>query len=119
MYATFKPVLEPPNVRLRIIGELDIAEELRLRRHCADVLDCVSGAVSLDLGHLDFIDCSCLRTLDALRQELAAAGRPFEITVASRSFRRVANLAGYQELIRSISGAEVVWRPRCSQPVPL
>src|SRR3954471_21165611 len=73
MYATFNLVLEPPNARQRIIGELDIADEPQLRRNCADLLDCGSGAVSLDLEHLCFIDCSCLRTLDVLRHELAVA----------------------------------------------
>jgi anti-anti-sigma factor len=117
MYATFNLVLEPPNARLRIIGELDIADEPQLRRNCADLLDCGSGAVSLDLEHLCFIDCSCLRTLDVLRHELAVAERPFEITVASRYLRLVAHLAGYRGLIRSITDAEVVWPPRHSPPV--
>jgi anti-anti-sigma regulatory factor len=106
MQATFDLSYDAPDAALRIAGELDLAFQGQLRNHLADLLD-YTGAVRLDLADLTFVDCTCLHTIELLRQELAASGRGFEIVAASMPFHLVAHLAQYDELLASVSGARV------------
>lgn len=107
MHATIAVSFESPDVRIRIDGELDIANQRRLCNHAADVLDCSAGSVGLDLAGITLVDCACLRTLDRLRREVECAGRRFVITDASLAFSLVAYLAGYDDLLRCTAGSEV------------
>lgn len=107
MHATFIIELQPPDAVLRIAGELDIADENRLRNHLADLLDCASGRVVLDLSALTFVDCSCMAVIDRLRTELLAEGRALVIEDASLTFRLVATLAEYDALVATVADQRV------------
>lgn len=119
MHATIALSLDGPDAHLRVDGELDIAYRHRLRNHAADVLDCSTGDLLVDLGGVTLVDCSCLRTLDRLRRELVADGRRFVITDASLAFGLVAYLAEYDGLLRAIAETGVrTLRARRVLPVP-
>lgn len=107
MHATFTVELQPPDALLRIAGELDVADENRLRNHLADLLDYARGNVVLDLSALTFVDCSCMAVIDRLRAELVADGRELVIEDASLAFRLVAALAEYDALGATIADRRV------------
>ncbi len=121
MHANIAVTFESPDVRMRIDGELDLAYQHRLRNHAADILDGSAGDLLVDLAGVTLIDCACLRTLDELRRELAAAGRGFVITDASLTFGLVAYLAVYDDLLRSVTGTGVspLRAPRLRREHPL
>lgn len=108
MHATFTTEHRPPDVVLRIDGELDVADENRLRNHLADLLDYAAGTVVLDLPALTFVDCSCMAVIDRLRAELLGEGRELVIREASLTFRLVAALAEYDGLCALVSDERVM-----------
>lgn len=106
--------LEPSTARLRLSGEFDVADLGRLhhrradiRRHFTTHRPGAGGTVVLELGGVDFIDCSCLHSLDALRREVIRRGDAFTIATASPAFLRTARLAHFDDLVGAVEGQAV------------
>ena len=86
-------VREPGRVRVRVLGELDLAGaptlSERLRRHHQR-----GDAVLLDLDELDFIDMSGLRVVLTAAEQASRDGGGFAVTRGSSSVRRLVALVG-------------------------
>jgi len=84
-------VREPGRIRVRVLGELDLAgapalsERLRSHRERGT-------AVLLDLEGVDFIDMSGLRVVLSAAEQASHDGGAFAVTRGSRSVRRLAAL---------------------------
>ncbi|MEW2511422.1 STAS domain-containing protein [Streptomyces sp. NPDC046870] len=85
-------------IRVRIMGELDRDSASRLRPGLREALATSKRGLDLDLGGLDFCDCSGLGVLMELRQLAGSQGKTVVIRVGSPMTDRLLGLLGAQEL---------------------
>ncbi len=98
MWTDFQLSCDPPVMRLRIAGEIDLGSNDQLRDLflCFFLWGC--SRVELDLSDISFIDTSCLQVFDKEQRRLAEFGGRLEVVAASPLHLRVSHLAGYRDL---------------------
>jgi anti-anti-sigma factor len=85
---------------LRLQGELDAANEARLRcAICAVVGDHRPQILEMDLSALTFVDCAGLSVMVWAHKRLAEQGRELVITGARPPIRRLLRLTGLDEYL--------------------
>ncbi|MGW2710726.1 STAS domain-containing protein [Streptomyces sp. NPDC001356] len=84
-------------IRVRVLGELDRDSASRLRPRLHEALDASKRGLDLDLGGLDFCDCSGLSVLMELRQRAGGQGKTVVIRVGSPVTDRLLGLLGAQD----------------------
>ena len=98
MNVTFVFLSNPPIALLVLQGELDLGTRHHLLARLAELDELEVDVVYLDVGHVTFVDCSCLAELDRARRRLQAGGRRLELVAASPHFLKVARHAQYPGL---------------------
>jgi anti-sigma B factor antagonist len=86
---------ESDGVRITPRGELDIATQPELRA----VLERQTGAVTLDLGGLRFLDTSGLRLILETAEAARRDGRPFTVLRGAPAVQRLFEVAGVADLV--------------------
>jgi anti-anti-sigma regulatory factor len=99
---------------LHLIGEFDLAQRWALRARVAEAVALCGHDRGHDQGHdrgldvdaskVTFVDCGTLRELARAHHELSRRGGRLTVRSASGTFRRVATLAGYPELVPARAG---------------
>jgi anti-sigma B factor antagonist len=89
-----------PLARIAVRGELDLAQEPKLRKDCDELdLDGVQ-AIRVDFTHLDFIDSTGLSWLLHLRTKATAQAADLVVHAAPGStVDRVLHLTGFDDLV--------------------
>ena len=98
MNVTFVFLSNPPIALLVLQGEFDLGTRDQLVARLDELDELEVDVVYLDVGHVTFVDCSCLAELDRARRRLQAAGRRLELVAASPIFLKVARHARYPGL---------------------
>jgi anti-anti-sigma factor len=91
---------------LHLIGELDLAQRWTLRARVAEAVALCDHdhVLDVDASKVTFVDCGTLRELARAHHELSRRGGRLTVRSASGTFRRVATLAGYPELVPARAG---------------
>ncbi|GHE53331.1 hypothetical protein GCM10018785_23600 [Streptomyces longispororuber] len=84
--------------RVPLAGELDLDAAQRLRVGLFRALKGSADGVDLDLGGVDFCDCSGLNLLLSLRQEAVRQGKTVAVRTGSRAVDRLLDLTGTRPL---------------------
>jgi anti-anti-sigma factor len=86
---------------LHLIGELDLAQRWTLRARVAEAVALCDHdhVLDVDASKVTFVDCGTLRELARAHRSLERRGSRLTVRSASATFRRVAVLAGYPELL--------------------
>ena len=94
---------EPPGVRLRLYGEVDLATVGTIGRRIDECAAAGDPLVILDLQGVTFLDCTGVRL--ALQADAAAqaAGWEFVLIEAGASVQRVFELAGARDRLRFVN----------------
>ena len=88
------------DVTIIVIGYLDAATSRRLRECVEEVLAERPPSIAIDAGRLTFIDSSGLGALLSARHAvMTEAGLAFRIVDPSPALQRVAEFAGFNELL--------------------
>ena len=98
MNVTFVFLSNPPIALLVVQGELDLGNRDQLVARLAELRELEVDVLYLDVGHVTFVDCSCMSELELARRRLLRAGRRLELVAASPIFLKVARRAHYPEL---------------------
>lgn len=94
MYFSVNTVVDPPQLRVVVTGELDVLSASGLRASIARRTADGCSSVVLDLDGVTFIDCTGLSALLACQQEVAASGGSFSVAALSAAVARVIDLTG-------------------------
>ena len=84
----------PPVVRVRAVGELDLANAAALARTLATATARKPARLEVDLADVTFFDCAALRALEAAdlaadgRLRLVAASRPVHLLLSALGMRQ-------------------------------
>jgi anti-sigma B factor antagonist len=94
LYFSVNAVVDPPQLRVVVTGELDVLSASGLRASIARRTADGCSSVVLDLDGVTFIDCTGLSALLACQQEVAASGGSFSVAALSAAVARVIDLTG-------------------------
>jgi anti-anti-sigma factor len=86
----------PPTLTLR--GELDSADTVDLARTLWHLSHGATCSLTVDVGQLDFIDVSALRTLDHIANQLAFNDRHLHLINVPPRLARILALTNFHEL---------------------
>ncbi len=96
-------------VLVLVAGELDIDTDRMLERALRDALDHAVAGIDLDLGQVEFADCSGLNVLLAMRQRASDDGKTMAVRAAGPAVERLLEVTGTRFLLAPPGTAE---RPR-------
>jgi stage II sporulation protein AA (anti-sigma F factor antagonist) len=90
-------------VRIRVLGDLDLASAPALERALSDVEATDAKSMVLDLDGLDFMDSTGLRTVLAADMRSRADGGRMAVTRGSPQVQRLFELVGADRRLRFAS----------------
>jgi anti-sigma B factor antagonist len=90
------------SLRVRTIGELDIATANSLDEELRRVWYCDASPILLDLGELDFLDSVGVRSLLGAAKHSRENGDRLRIRIASAPIRRVIDVVGVERSLRLV-----------------
>jgi anti-sigma B factor antagonist len=97
---------ESGRVVLSLRGELDLASSNVLARELESLADDGTQSVVLDLGALQFIDSTGLRTLLAGQERLRQTGAEFAVTPGGPQVQRLLSITRADEHLRVLASAD-------------
>jgi|SRR4051794_711662 len=92
-----------PQAWLSVSGDLDLVTRDQLRRRFNDSEDLGCRQVYLDASSITFVDCAAMRTIARAQRESAESGGRLTVIRPSSMFRRVCELAGYDQVLAAAS----------------
>ena len=84
---------------ITVEGEFDLSGAASFWTHVSEALAAQPGSIAIQAGGLTFIDSSGLMALARARDAADGAGVAFRILEQSPAFRRIAELAGVEDLL--------------------
>jgi anti-anti-sigma factor len=87
-----EPATDETQVRVRCRGEIDMSTAGQLEREVRGVAARGATAVTLDLRHIEFMDCTGLTALLGLDREAREDGWRFELVYADGPVERLLDL---------------------------
>lgn len=98
----------PDRVVLTLRGELDLAAAPLLAAEIERAEGAERPIVVLDLAELEFIDSTGLRVILAARERAVECGREFAVTPGTPQVRRLFEIAGVSEHLKTIPTSDAV-----------
>jgi anti-anti-sigma factor len=92
----------PDRVVLELHGELDLSAAPLLAAEIERAENGEHGVLVLDLENLDFVDSAGLRVILAAHERALGSSREFAITTGTPQVRRLFEIAGVGEHLRTI-----------------
>lgn len=86
-------------VTVIVDSNLDLTSSLRFRVCVDEALGMRPGSIAVDARGVTFVDASGMAALLRARHAATEAGVPFRVSRPSQALRRVAQVAGFRELL--------------------
>jgi anti-sigma B factor antagonist len=96
----------PDRVVLELQGELDLLSAPRLQERLDQASNDQRGILVLDLQGLEFVDSAGLRVILAAHEHAREHGYKLALTRGSEQVQRLLSIAGVDEHLRIIAGAD-------------
>ena len=93
------------SLRLRLVGELDIATSAPVRRALRDAFDRGARDIVLDVSAVSFMDAAALGMLVGAHRLVTGAGGTLRLTEPQRGVRRVLEVTAFDRVLLDSTSA--------------
>ncbi|MGZ8631793.1 MAG: STAS domain-containing protein [Actinomycetota bacterium] len=102
--STFESSIDDGRAVVAANGQLDLSTTPALERAIGDAIDGTSGALTLDLRGLRFIDSTGLRLVLITDARMRDLGRPFRVTEGPDQVHHIFELAVLKDRLAFVDG---------------